>query len=46
MITEPVSKPEAICTEAPASWNTSYVTQDGFVCRITLRGGDRQGLAG
>ncbi len=38
MITEPVSKPEAICTEAPASWNTSYVTQDGFVCRITLRG--------
>jgi len=26
------------CTEAPASWNTSYITSDGFVCRITLRG--------
>jgi hypothetical protein len=25
-------------TEAPASWNTSYVTPDGYVCRITLRG--------
>jgi len=25
-------------TEAPASWNTSYVTHDGFVCRITIRG--------
>ena len=28
----------AIYAEAPACWNTSYVTQDGFVCRITLRG--------
>ena len=25
-------------TEAPASWNTSYITPDGYVCRITLRG--------
>jgi len=33
-----VSKPDTICSEAAASWNTSYVTQDGFVCRITLRG--------
>jgi hypothetical protein len=24
--------------EAPASWNTRYVTQEGFVCQITLRG--------
>jgi hypothetical protein len=27
-----------IYSEAPASWNTSYLTPDGFVCRITLRG--------
>ena len=32
------AKSEVLCTEAPASWNTSYVTQDGFVCRLTLRG--------
>ena len=25
-------------TEAPASWNTRYVTIDGFVCQLTLRG--------
>ncbi len=25
-------------TEAPASWNVSYITPEGFVCRITLRG--------
>lgn len=30
--------PEPIYSEAPASWNTSYVTPDGYVCRITLRG--------
>jgi len=24
--------------EAPASWNTRYVTPEGFVCQITLRG--------
>ena len=24
--------------EAPASWNTRYVTPDGFVCQLTLRG--------
>ena len=29
---------DPIFTEAPASWNTSYVTPDGYVCRITLRG--------
>ena len=32
------SQPEVLCTEAPASWNTSYVTQDSFVCRLALRG--------
>jgi hypothetical protein len=25
-------------TEAPASWNTRYVTPEGFVCQITVRG--------
>ncbi len=25
-------------TEAPASWNTRYMTPDGFVCQLTLRG--------
>lgn len=24
--------------EAAASWNTKYVTPDGFVCQLTLRG--------
>ena len=24
-------------TESPASWNTRYVTQDGFTCQLTLR---------
>jgi hypothetical protein len=38
MITEPLIKSDVAYGEAPASWNTSYVTQDGFVCRITLRG--------
>jgi hypothetical protein len=38
MTTEPVLKPEVPYTEAPASWNTSYITPDGYVCRITLRG--------
>ena len=25
------------CSEAPASWNTRYVTPEGFECQITLR---------
>lgn len=24
-------------TESPASWNTRYITQDGFTCQLTLR---------
>ncbi len=31
-------KTNSVVTEAPASWNTRYVTPDGFVCQITLRG--------
>jgi hypothetical protein len=38
MTIEPVTKPEVPYTEAPASWNVSYITPEGFVCRITLRG--------
>jgi hypothetical protein len=38
MTIETVTKPEVPYTEAPASWNVSYVTPDGFICRITLRG--------
>jgi hypothetical protein len=37
MSTEP-SKAETPFTEAPASWNTRYVTPEGFACQITLRG--------
>ena len=38
MTIDPVTKPEVPYTEAPASWNTSYITPEGYVCRITLRG--------
>jgi len=31
-------KPESTFLEAPASWNTRYVTPAGFVCQLTLRG--------
>ena len=31
-------KPECTFLEAPASWNTRYITPAGFVCQITLRG--------
>lgn len=31
-------KGNSFVTEAPASWNTKYVTPDGFVCQLTLRG--------
>lgn len=26
--------------EAPASWNTRYISKHGFVCQLTLRGDD------
>jgi hypothetical protein len=31
-------KPETTFLEAPASWNTRYITPAGFICQITLRG--------
>jgi len=37
MAIDQIVKPEVLFTEAPASWNTRYVTPEGFVCQITLR---------
>lgn len=31
------TKTHPIITEAPASWNTRYLSPEGFVCQITLR---------
>jgi hypothetical protein len=38
MVTEINPKPDVLFTESPASWNTRYVTPEGYVCQITLRG--------
>ncbi|MBV6452075.1 MAG: hypothetical protein MHPDNHAH_02826 [Anaerolineales bacterium] len=38
MATNSIIKPDAVFTEAPASWNTRYVTPEGFACQITIRG--------
>jgi len=38
MATPQTPKIESPYTEAPASWNTRYVTPAGFICQITLRG--------
>jgi len=38
MTTETTPKPDVLFTESPASWNTRYVTPEGFVCQITIRG--------
>jgi hypothetical protein len=35
---QPEIKTEGSFLEAPASWNTRYITPAGFVCQITLRG--------
>ena len=37
-------KSSSVVTEAPASWNTRYITPDGFVCQITLRGDNGKDL--
>jgi hypothetical protein len=31
-------KSNTLMSEAPASWNTRYITPDGFICQLTLRG--------
>lgn len=37
MSTNNVDQTEILFTESPASWNTRYVTEDGFTCQLTLR---------
>ena len=39
-----VAKPDVLFTEAAASWNTRYVTPQGFVCQITIRGDNGKDL--
>jgi len=36
--TDQSTKADVLFTESPASWNTRYVTPQGFVCQITIRG--------
>lgn len=31
-------KPDRLFTESPVSWNTRYITPEGFECQLTLRG--------
>ena len=38
MTTDTTSQPNVLTFEAPASWNTRYVTPEGFECQLTLRG--------
>jgi len=37
MTTNHTPKSDVLFSEAPASWNTKYLTPDGFECQITLR---------
>jgi len=36
--TNPTTKPDVLFTESPSSWNTRYITPQGFACQITIRG--------
>jgi hypothetical protein len=38
MKTNVIPKSEVLFTESPVSWNTRYVTTEGFECQLTLRG--------
>ena len=38
MVIETNPKPDVLFTESPASWNTRYITPEGYICQITLRG--------
>jgi hypothetical protein len=44
MATNSISKSDVACTESPASWNTRYVTPEGFTCQITIRGDNGKDL--
>ena len=37
-------QPNVLTFESPASWNTRYITPDGFECQLTLRGESGQEL--
>lgn len=37
MTTNITTKPDVLFTESPVSWNTRYITPDGFECQFTLR---------
>ena len=32
------TKPEILVSESPVSWNTLYISPEGFNCQLTLRG--------
>ena len=38
MTTNLIPRPEALYLESPVSWNTRYLTPEGFECQLTLRG--------
>ena len=38
MTTDITPKPDVLFTESPVSWNTRYITPEGFECQFTLRG--------
>jgi len=44
MSENPITKNNTVSLEAAASWNTRYVTSDGFVCQLTVRGGTGKDL--
>jgi len=39
-----MSEQSILFTESPASWNTKYITPDGFECQLTLRADNGQDL--
>lgn len=38
MATTSTPKTDSLYTESPVSWNTRYITPEGFECQLTLRG--------
>jgi len=38
MTTNVTPKSDILFTESPVSWNTRYITPEGFECQLTLRG--------
>ena len=38
MTTEDPTQPNVLTFESPASWNTKYISPEGFECMLTLRG--------